>query len=348
MDKDFHDLLTRYVRGQCKEEEIARINEWYDKIADRELDLDDNDKSVIQDRMRANLVKELPGLPGQGGRPSISMRFPLLKVAAAVAVIVVCGVVISSNRQLLKSDIVPGAMKPSNETVIANETAEIQAIHLPDGSTVRLEPSAKIVFTRTFSESSREVFLTGRASFFVEKDPARPFYVYSETIATRVLGTSFVVDAPAGAKKVEVNVMTGKVSVFQVTDKRPSNRKGGKTKNSAANGVVLSPNQKVEYFIEEGHWVTGLVEDPLPVRPLNKETISFVFADTPMKTVLEDINERYGIEVITGNEKIYDCTFTGDVSALSLYDMLDIVSTSIGSTYEVKGTRILLSGNGCY
>jgi transmembrane sensor len=59
------------------------------------------------------------------------------------------------------------------------------------------------------------------------------------------------------------------------------------------------------------------------------------------------INERYGIEVVTENEKIYECTFTGDVSRMSLYDLLDVISTAVGSNYEVKGTRILIIGKGC-
>jgi len=32
---------------------------------------------------------------------------------------------------------------------------------------------------------------------------------------------------------------------------------------------------------------------------------------------------------------------------MTLYDMLDLISNSIGATYEVKGTRILISGKGC-
>lgn len=118
-------------------------------------------------------------------------------------------------------------------------------------------------------------------------------------------------------------------------------------KNSTANGVVLSPNQKVEYYTEENHWVTGLVEKPVPVRSIDEETLSFVFENTPLRTVLTDIQSRFGIEVVTENDSICRCTFTGDVSRMTLYDMLDVISNSIGSTYEVKGTRILISGKGC-
>jgi type II secretory pathway component GspD/PulD (secretin) len=147
---------------------------------------------------------------------------------------------------------------------------------------------------------------------------------------------------------VEVKVITGKVSVFQmIGDRLPKDETPSTIENATTNGVVLSPNQKVEYFIEGGHWVTGLVEDPVPVNPIKKDALSFVFENTSVKAVLADVSKRYGIEVLTENEKIYECTFTGDVSRMSLYDMLDVISNSIGSTYEVRGTRILVSGEGC-
>jgi hypothetical protein len=156
------------------------------------------------------------------------------------------------------------------------------------------------------------------------------------------------VDAPENGRKVEVQVITGRVSVFQIRPNGSSEKEEtSMQKNSTANGVVLSPNQKVEYYTEEDHWVTGLVEEPVAVKSIDKDTLSFVFENTSLKAVLADIHSRFGIEVVTENEKIYLCTFTGDVSKMTLYDMLDVISNSIGSTYEVKGTRILISGKGC-
>ena len=348
MDKSFHDLLDRYVKGNCTPEEIRRIGEWYARIEDTGLDLGAVEKLETKERILGSLRRELPLAAGSGRRRFLEGN-RLLKLAAAVALVVASTFWIVLQQHQLQDAATRELSEASAERVIENNTLELQELELPDGSTVRLEPSAKIFFDREFTGSRRNVYLSGKAFFHIVKDPARPFYVFSESIATRVLGTSFIVDAPPGAKKVEVKVMTGKVSVFQVTPKDRSERRGGAgVKNSAANGVVLSPNQKVEYFIEEGHWVTGLVEDPHPVKPIDPKVQSFVFTSAPLKAVLEAINDRFSIEVITENEKIYNCTFTGDVSALSLYDMLDIVSTSIGSTYEVKGTRILLSGKGCY
>jgi ferric-dicitrate binding protein FerR (iron transport regulator) len=250
----------------------------------------------------------------------------LVKIAAAVVLVVVSGVWFFRGTDTAADGLLTEIPELSTTVMYENETDSSRVYTLPDGSTVALRPSSRLHFNENFSAGNRE----------------------SRKIVTRVLGTSFLVDAPENGRKVEVQVITGKVSVFQVRPDDPSKSETPSTqKNSTTNGVVLSPNQKVEYYTVENHWVTGLVAEPVPVRAIDEETLSFVFENTPIRTVLEDIQSRFGIELVTENDSICQCTFTGDVSKMTLYDMLDVISNSIGSTYEVKGTRILISGKGC-
>lgn len=347
MDKNFQDLLVRYVNGHCTPEEIEKVNQWYEEIEDRSLQLDAAEREQMKARILENIQKTLPAHDGFFHKYGYTST--LLKIAAAIVLVTVCGLWLFTGSASLPDNSLSEIPKTSGEVIFENQSDKSQEYKLSDGSTVKLEPSGKIRFSKNFSAGKREVYLTGKAFFDVTKDLGRPFYVYSGTIATRVLGTSFFVDAPVNTGKVEVKVITGKVSVFQITSNRSSkNEDPSMVRHSAANGVVLSPNQKVEYFIDDEHWVTGLVENPIPIiKPEEEQTLPFMFDNTPMKEVLTEINERYGIEVLTENEKIYGCTFTGDVSRMSLYDMLDVISNSIGSTYEIKGTRILVSGKGC-
>lgn len=349
MNKDFHDLLRRYVIGDCTAEEIEKVNQWYTEIADKELQLDEEEKTLIKARTLANIREVLPAhiQPHRKHRHMVS--YPIFRVAAAIMLLALGGLWLLTPGDSLLDGTLSETSNLSDEVIFENETDSTHAYTLSDSSRIQLGPSGKIRFARNFSAGKREVYLTGKAFFDIEKDSARPFYVYTGTIATRVLGTSFFVDAPANCGKVEIKVITGKVSVFQILSRHSSeSERPSSIKNSTVNGVVLSPNQKVEYFIEGGHWVTGLVEDPVPVKSIDEHTLSFVFDNARLTTVFEDINERFGIEVLTENEKISECTFTGDVSKMTLYDLLDVISNSIGSTYEVRGTRILVSGKGCH
>ncbi|HEX8038456.1 MAG TPA: FecR domain-containing protein [Chryseosolibacter sp.] len=348
MDKNFHDLLVRYVNGECTEEEKEKINRWYEEIADNALELDEHEKSATRERMLSNIRRSLAEERLPAPRRRYLLTPVLVKAAAAVVVLVVAGLWLFSGFNPVGEKGATEIAASSDTVILENDSDSGRLYTLPDGSTVRLEPSSRIHFDKHLSPEKREIYLTGKAFFNVVKDPARPFYVYSQTIVTRVLGTSFFVDAPENGRKVEVQVITGKVSVFHIRpDHLTAEEEASAQKNSTMNGVVLSPNQKVEYYTEGDHWVTGLVEEPVPVKSIDEEALSFVFENTPLRVVLEDIQLRFGIEVVTEDDRIGRCTFTGDVSRMSLYDMLDVITNSIGSTYEVKGTRILISGKGC-
>lgn len=349
MDKNFHNLLLRYVNGDCTAEENEKVERWYREIADNNLDLEADEQLATRARMLASIRKSLAEDHEPARRQRHFFASTFVKVAAVLTVVAIAGVWFFIHPKPLNDDGIAAIPELSSAVVLENVTDSNTVYTLPDGSTVRLGVSSRLKFNKDFSGGKREVYLSGQGFFDVVKDPARPFYVYSREVVTRVLGTSFIVDAPEDGGKVEVQVITGKVSVFQVRhDGASKDEDESSQKNSTANGVVLSPNQKVEYYTEEDHWVTGLVAEPVPVKSPEEEIISFVFENTPVKTVLADIQSRFGIELVTENDSIDECTFTGDVSKMTLYDMLDLISNSIGSTYEVKGTRILISGKGCH
>ena len=92
--------------------------------------------------------------------------------------------------------------------------------------------------------------------------------------------------------------------------------------------------------------MTGLIDKPQPVIVDNIDR-DFIFNDTPLKEIIDHIAEYYEIEVVVENDAAVDCTFTGDVSKMELHDMLTIICGSIGTRYEVQGSKILVTGDGC-
>jgi transmembrane sensor len=74
----------------------------------------------------------------------------------------------------------------------------------------------------SYSEGSnkkrREVTLTGKAFFEIVKNKEKPFLVYSYGLATKVLGTSFMIDASEENKDIKVEVRTGTVAVFSINN----------------------------------------------------------------------------------------------------------------------------------
>lgn len=334
-------LLHNYLNGQCSEEEIRLLEKWFDRIADPSLELSDPQRQQIGQKIKQDLQNRIRT---RGGSKQVVFTPALWKYGVAAAIAFAVAVVLWTTYNPRASFDTVQQLTFAPETgyaVYENNSGGDKKIHLPDGSTVVLENGSSIRYLQQSSNVKREVKLTGNAFFDVVKDAQRPFYVYGNNVVTRVLGTSFFIRSTPGNSTIEVAVKTGRVHVYR---DQPENTTGqGQTEN---NGVVLTPNQKVVYFISEDQWVTSLVEKPLPVSG-EKIKYLFVFDDTPLQEIARRLEHEYNISIIVENEKVKQCTFTGDVSAMPLYDMLSVITKSIGATYEVRGTTIRIDGNGC-
>lgn len=333
--EEFQDLLKRYTAGKCSLEEIEKINHWFSKIGDESRELNDFEKSHVNERILLNIRQKLPS--ASPARPNRNYTSLALKIAASALLIAVVGYY--TLPELVSS--VPAELarrsSPAETIQVKNSVDKVLSVSLPDSSVVTLQPGSEISYASEWSAPKREVHLTGEAFFDVVKDSKRPFYVYGGDVVTKVLGTSFTVKAAKDAESIEVSVRTGKVSVYE----------GTQVGRAVQSGVILTPNEKVEFFVNDKHWVTSLVQKPKPL-PTSNRAVDFVFSDAPLGQIMASIEQTYSIDIIVENEPAYSaCTFTGDVSMMELYDLLDVICKSTGTTYEVKGTKILITGTGC-
>ena len=338
--EEFQELLKRYRTGDCTLEEIETINKWFGKIADDNLELNEFEKARINDRMLSSIRKSLPsGRDEKTIRPVVPL---VLKIAAGLLLTIMVGYFWFNRSHNLSPDQLAHIQSSVDRINKKNLTNDILKIQLPDSSSVALAPNAEISYSDKWSSEKREVYLVGEAFFDVVKDSKRPFYVYGGEIVTKVLGTSFSVNAAVDAESIEVSVTTGKVSVYE------DNNMDDIVHHSVdATGVILTPNEKVKYFVTDKHWVTSLVEIPKPL-PASNKAVDFVFNNAPLGEIKESIERTYSIDIIIENEASFSaCTFTGDVSMMELYDLLEVICKSTGTAYEVKGTKILISGHGC-
>ena len=339
--EEFHNLLQRYLKGECSLQEIHQVDNWFAKISDESLELNESEKKQVNDRMLSAIRRQLP--PAKERDKRKPLPFLMLKIAAGLLLTLLVAYLLAGRNSAIGLDQEIVQQEPSTVGMehTQNTTAEILTIQLPDASTVELKPDAEISYAKTWKDQKREVHLTGEAFFDVKKDSQRPFFVYGGEVVTRVLGTSFTVKAAANAESIEVSVKTGKVSVYESA--------GAESANSIhhdASGVVLTPNERVKYFVSNKHWVTSLVELPMPL-PASNKAVDFVFNNTPLSDIRARIEQTYSIDIILENEASDFCTFTGDVSMMELYDLLNVICKSTGTNYEVKGTKILITGRAC-
>ena len=116
----------------------------------------------------------------------------------------------------------------------------------------------------------------------------------------------------------------------------------------ARNEVMLTPNHRAIYQHDTEELVVTLVEKPLPLAVDDVHASAFHFHKASLAVVLEDISYTYGIEIVSQNVRINQCTFTGDLSEPDdLYTRLELICQSIGASYVIRDAKILITGNGC-
>ncbi|GLU54416.1 FecR family protein [Dyadobacter frigoris] len=221
-----------------------------------------------------------------------------------------------------------------------NETKSSKTISLSDGSQITLMPHSKISFPENFLVEKREVYLSGQAFFHVSKDPKRPFLVYANELVTKVLGTSFTINAQNQALKTTVEVKEGKVSVFRQADFADvKNQKALQSK-----GMVLTANQKMVYECETSNMLKTIIDNPEIVSTVST---TFDFVNTPASEVLNDLEDAYQVDIIFDKELLRGCPVTASLSKQSLLEKLDIICEVIEARYEMLDGKIVVYSKGC-
>ncbi len=325
---EFDRLSEKYLAGQCTEEEMMLLKKWadfhYEEQSNESLFAFGNEEITPKERIwRA--VTNSAGIPQR--RRVLWRR--LAGVAAAVLLSGSFVFYVLTDRQVA----------PEEAAVIlpfATPVVQSSKVTLPDGSFVFLEQGADIVADKDFGVGNRKVWLKGEAFFDVKPNPNLPFTVYAGELVTEVLGTSFRIAPKPAQKKIEVSVVTGKVSVYTAQTENQRKR----------DGVIAMPNQRVSYDLERKSLKQDVVDVPVPVSKAEASR-DFDFDESPVSEVLARISEVYGIQVIAGTPDLKRCIFTGDLNDLDMFRKLDFLCEVVGATYELRGAAVFVTGKGC-
>lgn len=334
----FHRLLERYQNGKCSEAEKRIVEQWYGLLDDEELEVPDaNEFNRIDERLwnalQSNMTKEAPGVPTKNRTlwPVLSIAASLIGILCVVAYVVRVPAIEPAFVATVQRDIVERT----------NRSEAPLKIVLKDGSTVTLQPGASLTYPVSFTGAKREVTLSGEAFFQVAKDRSKPFYVFSDNLITQVVGTSFTIKANGANKESEVSVATGKVIVVRNENARFIQRILPLKKS-----IALTPNQRVVYRPGTEELNVSLVAVPKPVTE-EVVAVDVNFAAASVAEVFERLAHTYNIPMSLEQATTTHCTFTGDLTGLDVYTSLDLVCRSVGATYAVQETSIIIRGGHC-
>lgn len=339
--KDFSNLLERYKKGLASQDEIRQIDDWY-----RRLNFQAEKPESTSEKEAATLSRILTGQVKKAAKKSRARTYRKIAYLSSIAACLLIGLSLvfrsPPSTILNQPDHLSHAQEhngPEDATHYANQKDATRMIMLEDGSSVLLKPGSELYVKDGFGTTHRKTLLKGEAFFEVAHNPEVPFIVLCESVVTKVLGTSFWIKSSSDAKSVEVEVHSGKVSVFKKPEKEEL--------HSEVKSVTLTANQKASFSSQLLPKRTELIHSPPETILTPRNNHTFVFTEAPLAKVLETLSETYGLAVSLDLPKTSECSFTGDLSDLTLPEKLEIICFSTATSFEVDDSQIIVTGSGC-
>ncbi|RFM36556.1 FecR family protein [Chitinophaga silvisoli] len=224
---------------------------------------------------------------------------------------------------------------PVKELIVLSGMQRKQ-VTLPDGSKVFMEPRSSLKYKGDYGKAKREVVLSGEALFDVQHDNAHPFVVASPLINTRVLGTSFNIEA-RDPREAKVVVLTGMVQV-QAID---GNSKDGQE-------VILTANKRAVYNKTTDQLQMSEASDDARFY-LQKQQGRFMYDGTELMKVVNDLQRYYNINV-TVDKRLQHCAFYGDFNTIDEPEKaLNVIALSLNARIkkDSTGNGFTISGGSC-
>ncbi|WP_025145915.1 FecR family protein [Pedobacter jeongneungensis] len=326
-------LIRKYINGECSAEEIAEIksllatddlsvlfDEVMDEIAastvdqynepDLEYALDKFHEKQSAENIEGNIL------------PLSSKNIKLRRyLSYAAAVLVIIGSI---------SLLIPRLGKKTQQYAqvyqhFENPNGKRSRILLPDSSVVYLGSGSTLSFPSKFAANMRAISLRGEAFFEVTKNPKRPFIIHTGNIVTRVLGTSFKVDAFLN-QPVSVLVSTGKVRV---------DREVNKVLHPIA---VLLPGQSVVWNEKTGQRELGST----PVSDiLGWKNGKLVFRKTKLADIATILERTYNVAIAINNSAIAERQIRVNLTTdIPLSKLIKILSVAGNFNYKINQNHV--------
>jgi ferric-dicitrate binding protein FerR (iron transport regulator) len=322
-DKEFAELIKRFLAGQSAKEEAVLIEAWLNGRSQEDHfgKLSGQEKEKIRARSRMAFSAAMIGSGEEVAKKSPAFsRVKLFRVAAAIILLCVLSYTV---RQLPVAD--------DTKTKVIKYASGVgnNKVMLSDGTLVWLKGPSSIMVPEKFTGNERNVTLTGEALFEVSKDVHRPFIIQCGGLRAEVLGTSF--NIKSSSTEVEVFVLTGKVALS----------------SEGSNRLIVLSNEKAVYHSAQNEIAKVLVNKGEKSAKTAGTEYSMLFYATRMKEIVERIEGKFAVRIVLRDERLNNCTITADLTDQSLNRTLDLISQSLKIEYEINHGEVLLKGEGC-
>lgn len=246
--------------------------------------------------------------------------------------------------------------KAANKTISHHEItvpsgSKIKIV-LSDSSVVWLNSESKLTYPDHFSEKSREVLLEGEAFFDIAKSSHIPFYIRTNDINIKVLGTRLNVKAYPEEDIVETTLISGNILIEENIESELNKEK-----------IRLISQQKAIYIKESQRLMLAKKESSKSQSPEVKDEVNvltnncmqkyqdividtswkdnkLIFRDEHFTTLVKRIERWYDVEIKIMDEEIYNYRFTGSLENETVEQALNAFKIASSLDYRINKNQV--------
>lgn len=340
-------MLAHYAEGKLEEHQQQELQQWLQEHPDHTLILAEVVAIYEQDRQLDTTEKYSPYKTAPAlqrfmeqiahEKPAVrKLWHPFRITAAAAALLFLLGIsylfISRDGRHMADNNKNGAGTAAVHWKKIVSAPGRVVNVTLTDGSVVRLAPGSTLQYPESFGDRERLVRLEGEAFFEVTKDARHPFIVQTRKLSTRVLGTSFNIEAYSAQLFSKVTLITGKIAIGRMQEQEPDSVL-----------AVLVPNQSITVSNEDSSFTVSRVKssDADAIREGK-----LLFDGATMKEVAYKLELHYGIKVYLENATVEGVLFTGTFEHIALDKLTGMIAETTGLHIKRDGNNLYISHSG--
>lgn len=268
------------------------------------------------------IYKKITKKPGQGILQSV------LKIAAVVAIAYLLG---GFTMYLIQPKPQQG-ISESKEICVKAPLGSKTEIELSDGTKIWLNSGSEVHYPPIFDRNKRDIYLTGEAFFNVQKDKEVPFFVHTDDVDIKVLGTSFNVKSYPEEDLVETTLVEGLINI---------NKKG------SSRVLQLKPNEKATFIKDINN--RERAEQFVVTENIDTELYSswrsgkLVFKREKFGDLTLKMERWYNVHITVENDKLFEERVTGVFENESIEQALEALKISVPFSYKISKNNITIN-----
>ena len=198
---------------------------------------------------------------------------------------------------------------------------------LPDGTEVWLNAGSRMVYSQGFGMTDRRLEFEGEGFFEVQRNADLPFAIHTRELDVTVLGTKFNFRNYADDETVTVDLLEGKVALDNHLQDMETRYLAPSEKM-----VLDKATGDMEIVTAEAERAKVWTDDVL------------LFDEELLPEIARSLERAYDVQIVISNPTLETARFYGrfDRQKQSIYDILNILSSTGRMQYEIKGDVVVL------